>query len=460
MRGAELLSLCKDALARAGEPEAEVLARSSTRGCARFSIGELSQHMVIDEPSVVVRVASGSRIAEAETSVLDVNAIVLAIATASTSARVVPETEGWKGFAGASKESGALPRFQEETSACTPEERTDLLAPAMKRVRDAGLISAGMLETTTSSLAVATSRGCARSFDGTIANFKIWALETPGAGGAAGFGAHMTRDVRALRILEESERAVAMCTLGKNPGSLDEGEYDVVMEPHAMADLVEWLSTTAFGAAEVEQGTSCMRLGERITGEAINFVEDPQDDTETGFGVPFDREGTTCQRVSLIERGVAKSVLYDRSLAARMGMESTGNALVSALDGPSAGAAAIHMGGGDAASVEELISGIDRGLYICRLHYVNGLLDTRRAVMTGLTRDGCFLVEKGKIVRAVGNMRFTDSFIDALARADGITRRRVAVPTWWSDAGALVVPGVRMRALRFNGKSQAPPQLE
>ena len=115
------------------------------------------------------------------------------------------------------------------------------------------------------------------------------------------------------------------------------------------------------------------------------------------------------------------------------------------------------MGGGDDASVEDLIAGIDRGLYVCRLHYVNGLLDTQRAVMTGLTRDGCFLVEKGKIVRAVGNMRMTDSFTDALARADGMTRARSAIPTWWSDAGAVVVPAVRFRAFRFNGRSQQSP---
>jgi len=97
---------------------------------------------------------------------------------------------------------------------------------------------------------------------------------------------------------------------------------------------------------------------------------------------------------------------------------------------------------------------VRRGLYICRLHYVNGLLDPRRAVMTGLTRDGCFLIENGKIAHAVGNMRFTDSFLEGLARADGMTRARQAIPTWNNEAGAYLVPAVRMRGFRFNGKSQ------
>ncbi len=460
MRGAELLALCKDAMAKAGQPEVEVVARSVARGCARFSIGDLSQHMSIVEPSVLVRVARGSRVAEAETSVLELAAVVAAIESAAKAASVVPESEGFSGFADGAGQIARVPRFSARTADCTAEERVARLAPAMDRVRAAGFVSAGMLETSCSSLAVATTRGCARSFDGTVASFKIWSLETPGAGGAAGYGGHMSRDIDALALDAATESAVRICSLAKNPGSLDEGSYDVVMEPAAVAELVEWLAATGFGAAEVEQGTSCMRIGERLTGEGINFVEDPLDATETGFGAPFDREGVPRDRVELVSKGVAKAVLYDRTLAGRMNTKSTGSALVSNFDGPSAGASAVHMSGGDAANVDELIAGIDRGLYVCRLHYVNGLLDTRRAVMTGLTRDGCFLVEKGKIVCAVGNMRFTDSFIDALARADGMTRTRAAIPTWWSDAGAVVVPAVRFRGFRFNGKSQQPPRLD
>jgi predicted Zn-dependent protease len=91
---------------------------------------------------------------------------------------------------------------------------------------------------------------------------------------------------------------------------------------------------------------------------------------------------------------------------------------------------------------------------------VNGFIEPRRAVMTGLTRDGCFLVEKGKITRAVGNLRFTDSFLEALARCDGRTRARTAVPTWWSETGAVVMPAIRMHAFRFNGRSQEAPKLD
>jgi PmbA protein len=335
--------------------------------------------------------------------------------------------------------------------------------PVLHAVRSAGLVSAGMLETTRASHAVATTRGCLRSHDATLAAFRVWALETPGAGGAAGYGGAVHRDVRALQLEEETARAVRVCKASRAPASLDEGEYDVVFEPEAVAELLEWLSTIAVGAPEVEQGTSALagHLGERITGEAVSLVEDPLDVSELGFGVPFDREGTWRQRVPIVERGMARAILYDRTYAARAGKASTGSALLPAMGSAGGvGSTAFSLEGGAAEGVGELIAGIDRGLYVCRLHYVNGLLEPRRAVMTGLTRDGCFLIEKGKIAGPVGNLRFTDSLLEGLARCDAMTRVRKAIPTFWSDAGAVVAPAVRLRAFRFNGRSQQTPKLD
>jgi predicted Zn-dependent protease len=463
MNGEQLLALCRDALAEAGEAEAEVYAHEAERGCARFAVGALGQHMQLAEPHAVVRVAHGRRVAEAATSRLDRSALVAAVHDAARAARHVPEVEGFPGFA--NKDDAPLdapPRFADATARATPEERVEQLAPVLEVIRKAGLVSAGMLETARAGHAVATTRGCARSHDASVAAFRVWALETAGAGGAAGHGGQVHRDLRALRLAEETERAIRVCRMSRDPASLDAGTYDVVMEPEAVTELLEWLAMIAFAAPEVEQGTSALagRLGERITGEGVDIVEDPLDASDLGFGAPFDREGTRRQRVPIVERGVARAVLYDRTYGARAGTRSTGSALLPSLGSPGGvGATSVALGAGTAASVDELLSGVDRGIYVCRLHYVNGLLEPRRAVMTGLTRDGCFLVERGKITRPVGNLRFTDSLLEGLARCDGMTRTRRAVSTWWSDAGAFVAPAVRMRAFRFNGKSQERPSL-
>ncbi len=457
----DLAALCVDALREAGLAEAEVFARSKERGVARFAGGELGQHMELTEPVAVVRVANGKRIAEASTSRLDKASLVAALHAAAGAARFVPETEGFTGFAGADEPTGESPaRFSTRTAHATAEERVELLAPVLTAIARAGLVSAGALETRRSSVAVVTTRGLSRAHSSTLATFRVWALETPGAGGAAGFGSHSHRDVGALDLRGETERAIRICKMSHEPGALDAGRYDVVMEPAAVAELLEWLTGIAFAAPEVEQGTSPLadRFGQKITGDGVTIIEDPLDHTDTGFAVPFDREGVWRKRVPLIENGVARAALHDRLSGARAGKSSTGSSLMPDGGSPATiGGSSVGLLGGDAVSAEELIAGVDRGLYVCRLHYVNGFVEPRRAVMTGLTRDGCFLIEKGKIARPVGNMRFTDSFLEGLARADGMTRARQAIPTWWSDAGASVVPAVRMRSFQFNGKSQVTP---
>jgi PmbA protein len=459
----DLLTLARDALREAGESEAEICITSKRRGFARFGGGELGQHMELDEVGAFVRAAHGARVAGASTTRLDRASLVQTIRAAASAARLVPETEGFAGFAGAGEPLERAPRFETRTARADAEERVARLAPAMNAVRHAGLVSAGALETATNALAVATTRGCARTHDGTVASFKIWALETPGAGGAAGYGGHMHRDVGAIAIAEETERAIRIAKLSHAPTMLDAGMYDVVLEPAAMSELLEWLAAIAFAAPEVENGTSPLagRIGERITGAGISLTEDPNDPSPLGFAAPFDREGTARRRVALIEDGVARGVLSDRIHAARDHKASTGSSLVpdGAL-GASIGPSAMHMAAGDEPSVAALLAGVERGLYVCRLHYVNGLLEPRRAVMTGLTRDGCFLVEKGQITRPVGNLRFTDSLLEGLARCDGRTRERTPIPTWWSDAGACVVPAVRMRGFRFNGKSLESAKLD
>jgi PmbA protein len=467
MNSADLLSVCKEALAEAGEAEAEVFARVRNRGVARFAIGALGQHMDLEESEVVVRVARGKRIAEAKTSSHEGSAIALVIRRAAAIATCSPETEGFTGFASKerdfySKEKSAESRRSENTVRTSAEDRVALLAPALQKIAARKLVSAGVLETSSGATVVATTGGCERAHDDSVASFRIWALETAGAGGAAGFGSSMHRDVSRLAIEAETDRAISRCELGKNPREQKAGTYDVVFEPPAVCELMEWLGMIAFSASEVEQGSSALagRIGEKLTGENVSIAENPVDEGDLGFGAPFDCEGTLRRKIPIIERGVAKNVLTNRIYAARRGEKSTGSAVLPSLAGGSGIAGvALQMDGGEAKSVDELIAGVDRGLYVCRLHYVNGMLEPRRAVMTGLTRDGCFWIEKGKISHAVGNMRFTDSVLEGFSRVDAMTKSRKALPTWWNPGGATTAPAIRVRQFRFNGKSQTRASL-
>lgn len=452
----ELARLLSGALARAGEAEAEVYASWSRRGFARFALGELGQHMLIEEPQAVVRVARGKRVAEASTTQLDEQGLVEAIQSAARIAPEVPEDEHFPGFADASEPAPpAVQRFVTATGSSTPEERVALLHPVLDRVAAAGLVATGVLDATSSVHAVATTGGLQRSYAGTTALFKIWALESAGSGGAAGHGLAAHADIDQLDLAAETERAIRDAERSRDPVALPAGRYDVVLEPPAVAELIEWFGMIALGAREFDQGASALsgRLGEHLSGPAFSIAEDPLG--ELSFAVPFDREGVARRRVSLVERGIARGVLYDRTWAARLGTETTGSASVPSSFGEGGPMpSALVMEGGDAANVDELVAGLERGLHIRKLHYVNGMLEPRRAVMTGLTRDGTFLVEKGRPTRAVGNLRFTDSLLEAFERADGVTRLCQLLPNWWSSTGSVAAPAVRIRGLRFSSGSQ------
>ena len=175
------------------------------------------------------------------------------------------------------------------------------------------------------------------------------------------------------------------------------------------------------------------------------------------LAAPFDAEGVPRRRVAVIERGVGGRPLVDLHSAARLADErgSTGHAQPLGEDlteGPLPANLVLEPGD---RSEEELVAGVERGLWVTRFHYVNGLLDTRRATMTGMTRDGTFMIEDGKVGRAVRNLRFTDGILDALStRLGGIGRDLHARPAHWTSGGVYLAPAVHLRRFHFTGKSR------
>ena len=436
-----LLDLCKAAVASAAE-ETEVWVRKDRKGCARFSLSELSQPMDLDTIEARVRVARGTRVAEVVTN--DLDDLCAAVERASKLAKVAPEVEGFEGFAGPEAQS-ITSREPKEIAA---DLRADRVAAIIARIEKEGFSSAGMLETETHALAIATSRGAARSHQDGSAELRVWALEDAAGRGASGHGSQLVRRFEDLDPERETEAAIRAAHDGKNPGRVEAGAWDIVMEPVAVAELLEWLGTIAFSAPEVEAGTSSFanHIGDVITGDHISITESAHVDA---LADPFDREATTRRAVDLIRNGRVVEPLTDRVFGKKRGSPSTGSAIPTALFSPGgiAGVSLALEGGARAAakSSAELIAGMERGLYVRRLHYVNGFLDPHRAVMTGMSRDGCFLVEKGRVVRAVGNVRFTDSFLAMLARSDAMTIDRTSIRSSWTTGGTLDVPAVRFR---------------
>jgi len=219
-----------------------------------------------------------------------------------------------------------------------------------------------------------------------------------------------------------------------------------------VVELLEWLASIGFTSRSFEEETSFQfgRIGTPVTGD-VTIADDPACRSGVGIPSPFDWEGVTRRPVTFLEHGVARGVVHDLRSAAVAGCASTGHAVGGGPfpDGHAAPAHVVLAPG--RATREELLASMERGLWVTRFHYVNGMLDPRRAVMTGLTRDGTFRIADGKVAGAVTNLRFTDSVLEAFGRIGGIGRELRAVPTWWTELGAFAAPPLLVRGLVFTG---------
>ena len=231
------------------------------------------------------------------------------------------------------------------------------------------------------------------------------------------------------------------------------GRYEVVLEPEAVADLVEWLGYTAFGAKQVEERTSFLagRMGERVMDPQVTILDDGN--APDSLRLPFDCEGTPKQRVVLIDRGVAAGIVYDATYGARFGHGSTGHAVsTDTTDGPLPLNLAMAPGRTTTAG---MIRACKRGLYIPRFHYVNGLLNPRLALMTGLTREGACLIKDGALAAPVTTLRFTQSILEAFSGVRGISKERRLVADPSSGLGSALMPAVHLASFAFTGRADA-----
>jgi predicted Zn-dependent protease len=243
---------------------------------------------------------------------------------------------------------------------------------------------------------------------------------------------------------------VKTCAESQNPKEIGEGQYDVVITPYALDSLMNWLSYIGFGADPFQEGRSFMsgKLGEGIMGENISIWDDGLD--PRGLPLPFDFEGVPKQRVSMVDKGTAKAVVYNSLTAKKEGKASTGHALppdeeVSALP------LNIFFSTGDSTQ-DEMIASLDKGLYVRRFHYVNGFLEPKRALFTGMTRDGTFYVENGKIKYPVKNLRFTHSMLDAFSNVELLSKETKLQLSGWM--GAAVLPALKIKGFNFSGKTE------
>ena len=267
---------------------------------------------------------------------------------------------------------------------------------------------------------------------------------------SSGFSEGVGRSLGAIDPDRVGAVAVEKCLASNGPQSIDPGEYTVILEPQAVSEMLMFLTYCSFGAQGYLEGRSFVtgRIGEKVMSERISIADDAYQ--AGAVGLPFDFEGRPRRRGALVEEGVARNVVWDRNTARREeGRESTGHALPM----PNAwGPIPLNlvMSPGDS-SIDEMIASTERGILVSQFHYTN-VTEPVQVELTGMTRNGTFLVEGGKVTRPLLNLRFTQGLVEALNRVAAVSSKAELCGAFFG--GFFVVPALKIDGFNFTSVTE------
>lgn len=436
--------------ARSSPADETLLAAQRTgQTTLRFASGQIHQNLHEEDLTLWIKVAVNGQVGVSTTSSLKQEALVRAIDSAVAIAQLSGRQTVPSFSTRPPKEP--TPRITThfpETVHRPLEETVARIRSLGDRSRKAGMELAGSFVAGESELAVVGSEGLAQYQPFTAGGLRLVATQ----GRSSGFAAQAFRDIARLDAEGLLERARNFCRLNRRPKEIRLGPYDVLLEPEAVAEIVEWLGLIGFGAKQIADRTSFMtgRLGDRLMGPQISIFDDGSD--PRGLAVPFDMEGIPKQRVDLIRKGKAAGVVYDSQHARLYHRRSTGHALpYDEIESPLATHLVLEPG---QTPRQDLLKKLKNGLWITRFHYVNGLLNTQEALMTGLTRDGTFLVKNGNVVGAVKSLRFTESILAAFSRVIAVSSEPQLVADPAQGFSSVVAPALLIGDFTFTGQTK------
>lgn len=438
---AELSALARRARADA----ASLCLQGQTRQVFRFAYGGIHQDLTQETLEVTIKVVRDGRIGIATTGTLERQSLLRCLRTAEAIAAHAPKQMApplpTKHQITATKDA------RRATVHVDPTERVDSLQHLFRICQGVGATLAGSLIASADELAVVNTAGVACYSASTIAGAKLVTMHQTRSGYASG----VHQDVAQLDLEALLARSLKQSLHAHDPVDAPLGTYEVILEPEAVADLLVWLAYTAFGAKQFEEGSSCLagRIGETLMAPEITIVDDAQH--ADGLRMPFDFEGVPKERVVLIDRGRAAGVVYDTTYGARLGRRSTGHAL---MPDDTEGPLPLHLTvAAGRSSLADMLRSCRRGLLIPRFHYVNGLLNPREALVTGLTREGTVLIEHGALTSPIRRLRFTQSLLEAFRTVKAVSteRRLVADPS--EGMGCTLAPWIHVGAFAFTGRS-------
>jgi predicted Zn-dependent protease len=398
--------------------------------------------------TLILRVVIGKRIAVLTTNLISRSSFRNLLEKAISLARIQHPNEDFVSLP-APKSIPEVNTFHESVRSLTPNRKVKLMGDLFKIVKGKGLSASGSFSNGIVEVAIANSLGVEayQRYSDILFHLIVEGDES------SGYTCFVSRDPAQFDVDSLAKEAIDKAGRVK-PIEMEPGEYEVILEPHAVSELLSFLSYLGFHALAVQEGRSffCGQFGQKMVDSKVTIYDDGLD--PEGLSTPFDFEGIPKKRVVFFDEGVAKGVTYDSFTGNREGKESTGHGLVAPnTEGPIP--INLFMKGGES-SLEEMVRSVRKGIYITRFHYTN-VIEPMKAVLTGMTRDGTFLIEAGEVKGPVKNLRFTESALKALSRVSAVSKERriCSEGTVYSRRFITgpVVPAIKVDGFNFSGVS-------
>ncbi len=427
--------------------ETELILAGGAHELTRFANNTIHQNVAEEGYSLSARTVYGNRTARASTNKFDAESLRRVVAEAASLTRQQqpdPELLPMPGPQVYRPPEKSINRYIEATAAVTPAERAEAVRQAIEIAEKSGQTAAGTFSTAAGVQAIFNSRGLAAYYRDTLAEFSITTL----AADSSGWAKKTAPDVREIDAAALAARAAGIASRSRAPQELPPGKYATILESAAVLDLLGFMFWDFSGQAVRDQRSFLTdRLGKKLFGENIHITDDCYHALQ--FGAPFDGEGVARKAVPLVEGGVVTGLTYARQTAKAMGVEPTGHGFPLPNE---IGEAPLNIvfGGGppgvpNTHGVPEMVASTERGVLVTRLWYIREV-DPYKKILTGMTRDGTFYVENGKVQHGIRNFRFNQSLIDLLNCVEmlGASERASG-----EESAPMVVPPMKVSAFHF-----------
>ena len=422
---------------------AEAVVVASRSALTRFAGNRIHQNVAESDVQISIRAVLGTRTGVASTNKLDDDSLVRCAAAATDAARHAPKDPDFPGLPEPQPLSSTsqVPALFDDYAA---DERARAASAIIGQSEARGLVAAGTVAVQEHTVAVANTHGVLAAMQTNDLRATVLAM---GGGQASGWASYYGRDASGFLPAQLGSHAATLAERACDPQALDPGIYTVVLAPEAVADILDFLGYLGFGAKAFAEGSSFLvgAIGTHVVDPRISIYDDAL--SPGTVGLRFDYEGQPRRRTPLIEGGVAAGPVTDSYFAAKLGFENTGHALPAPNPyGPLP--LNLEMNAGDAL-VDDMIASVERGVYVTRFHYVN-VEDPMKVVLTGMTRDGTFLIEDGALTSPVRNLRFTQCALEALSHVRAIGSQRQLCG---SEGSAVLAPALLLDRWTFTGQT-------